>query len=516
MTGLDCLPWFAPSGAALAAIARPTSSFWPSVRHDPAAVLWLLRFGEDPIPPQQSTLLRATLAHLDQPPIGLLNWDEPATRPLFDTCWTLARLTAILARRTRRCDEIRAWCCGLLAPLGWLATLATTGERPEGDATPLARRLLRHWQLPAWLREVLSHLSLPAGTLGGEAPLIALVRLALHLWRGRGLELHLLHRHEPLDADAALLGLTLEALDAEALLYEDELRVPAWSSPYEQPLLREVLALAADNHDLRGGAEYQRLEAEVDRLHQALREQIRSEADRLRLAKLAALGEFAAGAGHEINNPLAIISGQAQYVLSHADDWLISDDEGHTLKALQTIINQTKRIHGLLRDLMQFARPAAARPSYFDLPTLIGEVVAGMRELAQAREIRLELEMPERLEAWADPTQVGTALQCLVKNAVEAAPVGGWVRVRLDPCETLDIWVEDSGPGPSPEQRPHLFDPFYSGRNAGRGKGFGLPVAWRLARQQGGDVRFETPRPGRPTRFVLSLPRDDDNHRCAA
>ena len=515
MTGFDTLPWLAPSGAALAAIARPGPSFWPSIRHDPAAVLWLLRYNEDPLPPRQAPLLRATLALLDQPPAGLLHWDEPASRPLFETCWSLARLTACLARRTGRADEHRAWCAGLLAPLGWLAALATTGERPEGDAAPLARRLIRNWQLPDWLREVLSHLSLPAGTLGQETALIALVRVAVHLWRGRGLELHLIHRHEPLEGDAALLGLTLEALDADDLLTE-EFHVPAWRSPYGDPLLRDLLALAADNHDLRGGAEHQRLENEVDRLHLTLRDQIRGEADRLRLAKLAALGEFAAGAGHEINNPLAIISGQAQYVLSHAEDWLISDDEGHTIKALQTVINQTKRIHGMLRDLMQFARPAAARPTFFDLPTLVGEVVSGVRDLAETRSLRLEMETPERLEAWADPTQVGTALQCLVKNAVEAAPSGGWVRVRIDLNDRIDILVEDSGTGPSAEQRPHLFDPFYSGRNAGRGKGFGLPVAWRLARQQGGDVRLEPPRPGRPTRFVLSLPRDEDNSRRAA
>ena len=65
--------------------------------------------------------------------------------------------------------------------------------------------------------------------------------------------------------------------------------------------------------------------------------------------------------------------------------------------------------------------------------------------------------------------------------------------------------VEDSGTGPAPSQREHLFDPFYSGRLAGRGRGLGLPTAWRLAREHGGDVRYESVSGG-PTRFVLSLP----------
>jgi signal transduction histidine kinase len=70
----------------------------------------------------------------------------------------------------------------------------------------------------------------------------------------------------------------------------------------------------------------------------------------------------------------------------------------------------------------------------------------------------------------------------------------------------VDLVVEDNGTGPAPVQREHLFDPFYSGRHAGRGRGLGLPTAWRLAREHGGDVRFEC-RAGGPTRFVLSLPR---------
>jgi signal transduction histidine kinase len=428
----------------------------------------------------------------------------------------LARITAALSRKTGRSEETRAWAAGLLAPLGWFVSLATTGERPEGEsAVPLARRVGRAWQLPEWLNEVLSHIPLPAGTLGGDGTLVALVRVALHLLRGQGIELHLISKHEPIDPDAALLGLNLDALNPEELLRE-EFSVPAYRSAYQEPLLREMLLLAAENLSLQGGRELVRLQSEVDRLQRALRDHIHGEADRLRHAKLAALGEFAAGAGHEINNPLAIISGQAQYVLSHAEDWLLSDEEGHTIKALQAIINQTKRVHMMLRELMQFARPAAARLTRFDLPTLVGEILASVRELAEARELRLDLVAPERLATWADPDQVRTALLCLVKNAVEAAPVAGWVRVQIQCDQAIEILVEDNGPGPSAEQRPHLFDPFYSGRNAGRGKGFGLPVAWRLARQQGGDVRLSPPRPGQPTRFILTLPSDDEPHRRAA
>jgi len=68
--------------------------------------------------------------------------------------------------------------------------------------------------------------------------------------------------------------------------------------------------------------------------------------------------------------------------------------------------------------------------------------------------------------------------------------------------------VEDGGPGLSPEVAAHAFDPFYCGRPAGRGRGLGLPTAWRLARQNGGDLRHE-PGDG-PTRFVFTYPRSGE------
>lgn len=284
----------------------------------------------------------------------------------------------------------------------------------------------------------------------------------------------------------------------------------AWESPYRLPLLRDLLILAAENRRLREAAHGVRLEREVDQLHRALEEQTAGEDGRLKAGKLDALAEFAAGAGHEINNPLAVISGQAQYVLAHADEWFQGDPE-RPRKALQTIIGQTHRVHGILRDVMQFARPAAPRPVWFDLPTLLAETAASLGDLAEQRRVRIEIgRTPDRLAAFADVEQVRQALTCLLRNAVEAAPAESWARIRVVepvPNAVVEVAVEDGGSGPDPAQRPALFDPFYSGRAAGRGRGLGLPIAWRLARQQGGDVRLDAAGSGQPTRFLLTLPR---------
>ena len=86
--------------------------------------------------------------------------------------------------------------------------------------------------------------------------------------------------------------------------------------------------MAAENRRLRDAPLHRRLEQEADDLHRALEAQARAAGRRLRDGKLTALAEFAAGAGHEINNPLAVISGQAQYLLGHQADWFPGDAGG--------------------------------------------------------------------------------------------------------------------------------------------------------------------------------------------
>jgi signal transduction histidine kinase len=334
------------------------------------------------------------------------------------------------------------------------------------------------------------------------------------------------------DADtlAAALGLTAQKL--ESLERDVEGCAPpaalAWQSPEEVPFITDVLRLAAENRRLRQAASRESLEREFDRLHQALAEQYATASQELEVRKLQALAEFAAGAGHEINNPLAVISGQAQFLLSRlgtAADRLSTEEEpgdesaaesrallADWQRSLEKIIGQTQRIHQMLNELMQFARPPRPQKQWVDAFDLVREVGEQLGDLAIQRRVQLTCSEPEQpVRLHVDPRQIRTALTCLLRNAIEAAPPGGWACLRLE-MPRPDRWhfvIEDSGSGPTPGQRPHLFDPFYSGRQAGRGRGLGLPTAWRLAREHGGDV-FVDDRSGGPTRFVLYLPHEQE------
>jgi signal transduction histidine kinase len=513
------LRWLSPGAAALAALARaPSPSAWAEVRTDPGAVLLLLRHRDGPpsrpFPDsliEDAAPLDEALRLLDEAPTTFVDWEHARAHPVYDAAVATAGLAHALAERTGQCDPEQAWCCGLLAPLGRLALCATAPPSVRTDQAAVARRLARRWELPGWLTAVVGHLALPleqARAFGADPPLFRLARLAVHLAAQAGHDLGLTDGSFAAQ-DGAALGLPV--CEAGELPAPPSPAPLPWQDPRAAPLLRDLLAAGAENRRLRHAALLHALERQVDHLHRALEEQRRGEARRLREGKLEALAEFAAGAGHEINNPLAVISGQAQYLLGHADEWFHPEAEAEGRKSLQAVIAQTRRIHGILRDLMLFARPAPPCLGPVDLPTLLGEVASSLTDLAQQRRVRVEVSArPERLAVHADAEQVRLALGSLLRNAIEAAPADGWARLVLDAPsngERVEVAVEDSGPGPEPGRRESLFDPFYSGRAAGRGRGLGLPIAWRLARQQGGDVRLEPPRPQGPTRFVLTLPR---------
>jgi signal transduction histidine kinase len=242
-------------------------------------------------------------------------------------------------------------------------------------------------------------------------------------------------------------------------------------------------------------------ETEAQRLRTVLDERRSEEERRLRDLKLRALAELAAGAAHEINTPLAIISGHAQTLLK-------GEENLERAKMLERIIGQCQRVHDLLRDLLLYARPPKPRLRNTSLVKILDRAIRSLDRLAQERQVRVEFHRPRsKLQVRVDEALIETALAALIRNGIEAAPAGGWVRIGIASrnAQQLHICVEDSGPGVTLQRQEHLFDPFYSGRTAGRGAGLGLCRAWRVAETHGGTLELVS-QPGEPTRFVLSLP----------
>ena len=216
--------------------------------------------------------------------------------------------------------------------------------------------------------------------------------------------------------------------------------------------------------------------------------------------KLASLRELAYGASHEINNPLANISTRAQTLLRDETD-------PDRRKKLETINRQAFRAHEMIADMMLFAKPPDLECGELDLSALIKQVSSELMDDASLQGTALITQgIDDPTMIVADENHLAAAITALYRNALEAVSSGGQVTISLSKQgETVTIRVSDSGPGIPPEVRRHLFDPFYSGREAGRGLGFGLSKCWRIAELHGGKIVVESEE-GRGATFTIQLP----------
>ncbi len=204
--------------------------------------------------------------------------------------------------------------------------------------------------------------------------------------------------------------------------------------------------------------------------------------------RLESLAEFAAGAGHELNNPVATIVGRVQLLMSNESD-------PARRQALATIAGQAYRIRDMIADVMLFARPPVCEPQDGDLVEAVDEVIRGVVDGHSDREGRVVRSGEGPVPIHADPTQLAVVIGELVTNALEADREGGRVDVVVTAGDPAVLEVRDAGPGLDEIERRHLFDPFFSGRQAGRGLGFGLPKCWRIVTLHGGRIEAETLEP---------------------
>ena len=196
----------------------------------------------------------------------------------------------------------------------------------------------------------------------------------------------------------------------------------------------------------------------------------------LQREKLDAVRQLAYGLSHEINNPLANISTRAQQLQR-------GEQDPERVQMLQRIVDQVYRAHAMIADLMFFANPPTATTESLDLSVVVREAAEPF--FAEAQRLAIQLQVAGCsgvVELAGDRRMIGEAVGVLLRNAIDAVGSSGTVIVRVDAtADEARVQVADSGPGLSEEARRHAFDPYFSGREAGRGLGLGLCRAYRIA-----------------------------------
>ena len=223
-------------------------------------------------------------------------------------------------------------------------------------------------------------------------------------------------------------------------------------------------------------------------------------------ARMESMRELAYGAGHEINNPLANIAARAQSLL-------IGEVDGERRKRLATVVDQAFRARDMIGGLMLFARPPQPQPALFVVGDMVQAIVKAVSQMARTRGIQLDYSpAPVLIEMMADRSQIEESLRSIVVNAIEAVADGGRILVQVDRVKEegslsrVEIRVEDNGPGMDAATARRACDPFFSGREAGRGCGLGLSKAWRLIDSNKGQLIIQShPREGTSVAMIFPM-----------
>ena len=227
----------------------------------------------------------------------------------------------------------------------------------------------------------------------------------------------------------------------------------------------------------------------------------------MRARTLATIGEMAAGAAHEMNNPLAVIAGRSQLLSLQLAD-------GKHAASARLVAEQAQRLSDIITELMDFARPTPATTRSCQVGELLNRAIALAQATGELADTRVELLTPIGTDCppvRADAGQVAAAIAEVLVNAAQSmGGVDGASRsIRLSAAhdrygDQVVLSVSDAGCGMDDHVLSRAFDPFYSAKSAGRRRGMGLAKALRWVEGSGGRMRLES-KPGEGSRMAIAL-----------
>jgi signal transduction histidine kinase len=260
----------------------------------------------------------------------------------------------------------------------------------------------------------------------------------------------------------------------------------------------DVVVLETLASQLATAVENARLYAEAQA---ALRKLQETQAQLVQSARLAAIGELAAGVAHEINNPLTSILGFAELA-----SWELAPD-GAGRRDLEVIFAEARRARDIVRNLLEFARQTAPLVEPADINFLLGQVLALIRSHLEKGGVVVEEQYAPDLDRIVlDAGQMKQVFLSLMTNAAQAMPKGGRLRVGTARVgEEIAVRIADTGMGIPRRDQERIFEPFFTTKPSGTG--LGLSVTLGIVQQHGGRIEVESEE-GQGSMFTVWLPAD--------
>jgi signal transduction histidine kinase len=275
--------------------------------------------------------------------------------------------------------------------------------------------------------------------------------------------------------------------------------------------------------------DFNHMAAELDEFYQELEAKVAAKSKELvRSERLASVGYLAAGVAHEINNPIGIIAGYAEYALAELKQRVGNrvPDPAEIEKTLQIICEEAFRCKEITSKLLSLAKPgdAARKPvNLADVAAGVASMVGGVKPFRDRRlSVRADAADRGKLVVSAVEAEMKQVILNLALNALEAVPKEtGEVRMHV---ARRGNWVEltviDNGKGMTPQTLERIFEPFYTDKrgtgtspaDGGRrsGTGLGLSITHAIVEAHGGKIAAHSDGPGRGSRFIVRIPAIGD------
>jgi len=264
----------------------------------------------------------------------------------------------------------------------------------------------------------------------------------------------------------------------------------------------EIRELADDFNSMIAALQASRAEtaAHINSLEEANRALQQARDEVVRAEKLASVGHLAAGMAHEIGNPLAAVIGYLNLLKSE-----LADPAQHDLAERSLL--EAGRIDRLVRDLLDYAAPAAAANEAFDPVAAVRDAVALLVNQGALEGVRVIDRAPDQLAAvHMDRSRFVQVCVNLLLNARDAMPAGGEIILAAaQHGKELMLSLADSGAGIPAEGLQRIFEPFYTTKDPGKGRGLGLAVCQRLISEAGGRIEVQSTA-GKGSTFSIYLP----------